>query len=898
MENRIAAIYELGQKLVLLNEPQEIVEAVLEITDRVFDIQDCNFFLMDNKRKELFAAARCSKFQGMKNLHLPLDGEKGIIITVARSLQAVYIPDTRLDSRYRSTDFPALSELAIPVQIKDIVLGVIHLTSSQPDAFDQKSQELLSILSNQAALSLENARLHAEEQRRAQEITLVNCIAQKVNANLDLQVTLDAIVETVFEYIPCFLAEISLWDQKQGMLVLQALRSKQESTFQIGQVYPPGKGFTGWLVRHKRPLLVPDVVAHDDIVPDFLPEELPFQSYLGLPLLIGEELIGTLVLVNDQVKSFDEQDLCLLESLSEQVVGAIQNARFYKELNGLYAEIQQKANKLIALNAVSAAINQPLPLQAIMEQAIEKVIEVMKTDAGGIRLLNQETGELPIVASRGLSPEHVQATRLIHMGEGVVGAVAQSGEPQVIKDVRLDPRVFSLSAMIREGFITFAVVPLRSKDTIVGTLGVVTRQHRDFPPEDIELLTAIGDQIGVAVENSRLYTDLARYVRQLEAVQAVAEVVNRTEELDKILNEGLKQILAVTGLEMGAIALAHSEEQAFSVEASQGMSKSYISWLEEKLKSKPLKPDTWASGFKLQIEKTVLIDPQTPHPGSKGGVQLHAEIPLFAESKLVGLLVIATHQPHSFTDDEKALLQAVGHQLGIAIADARLRQGVLEAEKMAAIGRVAASVAHDLRSPLGGILRSAEFLARPELTFETRQKLSKSIVSLVRRLINTSQQILDYVKNEHLTLKCTSLRLTDFLDEVLSVLEIDFSDQGIELDKMLNYQGEVWLDGDYMAQVVYNIASNARDAMPKGGKFRVSTCQVEDWVELVFSDTGPGVPQELGEHIFTPFFSYGKRKGAGLGLAIVKKIIEEHKGNICLKDVQGWGATFVITLPL
>jgi signal transduction histidine kinase len=176
--------------------------------------------------------------------------------------------------------------------------------------------------------------------------------------------------------------------------------------------------------------------------------------------------------------------------------------------------------------------------------------------------------------------------------------------------------------------------------------------------------------------------------------------------------------------------------------------------------------------------------------------------------------------------------------------------------------------------------------------------LSKSVISLTRRLIHTSQQILDYVQNERLSLKRTPCSLSEFLEEVLSVLEIDFSDQGIEVLKELHYSGEVWFDGDHMAQVIYNIASNARDAMPGGGKFKVSSRRMEDQVELAFSDTGPGVPQELGERIFEPFFSYGKRQGAGLGLAIARRIIEEHGGTIRVINIAGWGASFQITLPL
>jgi signal transduction histidine kinase len=133
---------------------------------------------------------------------------------------------------------------------------------------------------------------------------------------------------------------------------------------------------------------------------------------------------------------------------------------------------------------------------------------------------------------------------------------------------------------------------------------------------------------------------------------------------------------------------------------------------------------------------------------------------------------------------------------------------------------------------------------------------------------------------------------------MLEVLRVDFSDRGIEVQTAWGYEGHVWMDADRMAQVVYNIAANARDAMPEGGRLGVATQQVGRWVELRFSDTGPGVPSELREHIFEPFVSYGKRQGAGLGLAIARRIVREHGGEICLDSLREEGAAFVVRLPL
>jgi len=288
-------------------------------------------------------------------------------------------------------------------------------------------------LAAQAALALENARLYTRERRRAEELAAINQAARRVSASLDLRETLDGIVGAAAELVPCVLAEISLWDEEQQMLTLQALRCEPRREFPIGETYPPGEGYTGWVVRHRQPLLVPDVVARPDLQLDLLPGEYPFLAYIGLPLLAGNELIGTLVLIHDQSGAFDEDDLRLLEALAGQAAVAIRNAR-------LFEEAQRKARRLAALNAVAAVINQPLSLQEIMDQAMTRVIEVMEADAGATRLLDEGTEELVIISQQGFSPEYLQVeTRLCLSSEDPVGQVARSGEPLVVSDLAHDP---------------------------------------------------------------------------------------------------------------------------------------------------------------------------------------------------------------------------------------------------------------------------------------------------------------------------------------------------------------------------------------------------------------------------------------------------------------------------
>jgi GAF domain-containing protein/anti-sigma regulatory factor (Ser/Thr protein kinase) len=715
-------------------------------------------------------------------------------------------------------------------------------------------------------------------------------VACRVGASLDLQTTLKAVVDAAADFIPCALAEVSLWDEPSQMLVLQALHADAHRSYPIGRAFPPGEGYTGWIVRNHKSLLVPDVDAFQDIRPHILPGEKPFKAYAGVPLMLDESFVGTLVLVADQSGAFTPSDMQLLQTLAHPAATAIRNAQRYEQT-------RRQARKLSAVNTVASVISQTLPISEIIKRAVDKVVEVMETDGGGIRLLDDETGELVLSASKGLSPAFIQKVNRIKVGEGIVGQVAKTGIPMVVEDIEHDPRTMSKPIAV-EGFHTFAAVPISAKKKVIGTLGTATRSAREYTPEDLELMMAIGHQIGVAVENARLYNDLSKRAKELEALYAVAEVVNQPGELNQILAEGLSQTLAVTELDMGAIALIDPEDGSLSFSAYKGLSEGFINWMKDMVRAKIIDPEAWPTEKYFHVEDLLLVHPVLPQEVLDEGLRLYAEIPFFADGSLVGVLIVATRGEHEFTVEEIVLLQAVGHQLGTAIADARLRQEALEAERLVAIGQVAASVAHDLRSPLGGILRSAELMTRPELSPDTRQKLSHSIASLARRLINTSQQILEYVQQEQLSLARTPHKLSAYLNQVLDDLEVDFSDRGIEVLKKFQYSGEIWIDGNRMAQVIYNIAANARDVMPDGGKFTVSTHLLRNQVEICFSDTGPGVPQELGQKIFEPFFTYGKRQGTGLGLAIARRIVEEHGGTINYEKFNKAGATFIVLLPV
>jgi GAF domain-containing protein len=729
------------------------------------------------------------------------------------------------------------------------------------------------------------------------QLEALSLVARKIGTTLDLQETLDAVVSTVAELVPCSLAEISLWDQERGLLVLRSLHCSPDRIYPLGQAFPPGKGYTGWIVRHKKPLWVPDTSKRTDIRPDLLPGEKPFQSYIGFPLIAGDELIGTLVLIHERAEAFQHDDSVLVETLAGFAAAAIHKARLYEQLSHHHQELS-------ALYSITETVNRPPKLKELMRQALDRVISVTGADGGAIRLLDPEGKNLFLATHQGLSEDYINRAGRFPISEEIVGWVARSAKPSLSKDMWTDERVSSkvLPLLKEVHHRALAQVPLMAQDKLVGTLGLVSRTPGFFSEEDLNLLNAIGQQLGIAIANAQLFEETTRRAQRLAALNAVASVFNKGIELDPLLSSALEKIIDVTGVDAALIHLIDSVTEKLQLAHVRGLSGKSLERLQKESCSGER---VLRLGSIIKGKITLLVQEGSSLPLSKDdariflrdGVQSYIAVPLRSSKNSPGTLSVLSRKPRFFQQDDVDLIVSIGHQLGTAVENAGLRRQALEAERLVAVGRVAETVAHDLRGPLGGIINSAEYLARPHVSTDIRQKICGRMAASARRLISTVQGILDYARNGHMSTCFSSCALPAFIRETIDVFKEDFARRKIELDFNWEYDGEITMDSDRMAQVVSNITANARDAMTEGGRLTISTQKDDDWVEIRFADTGPGVPPELRDHIFEPFVSHGKKRGAGLGLSIAKRIVEEHGGRIRVEHAPSAGATFVIRLP-
>ncbi|MBI5397054.1 MAG: cyclic nucleotide-binding domain-containing protein [Verrucomicrobia bacterium] len=237
-----------------------------------------------------------------------------------------------------------------------------------------------------------------------------------------------------------------------------------------------------------------------------------------------------------------------------------------------------------------------------------------------------------------------------------------------------------------------------------------------------------------------------------------------------------------------------------------------------------------------------------------------------------------------------------GAQRRLRAIDERYLQELIQRERLSFVGRMAASIIHDLKGPLSAIRMAAELIGETVPGPDTHRR-THLIVHEVDRLASMVGDVLDYCRSEK-RLDPHPTELGGYLNEVFEVLRPTFDQRGIKLELAARVTEPVTLDPQRFHRVLYNLATNAAEAMPRGGRLTVTADRDGDHVRIEVADTGCGIAPHQQEQIWQPFVTFGKKNGTGLGLPIAKKIVEDHGGTITLRSELNVGTTFTIRLPL
>jgi signal transduction histidine kinase len=265
------------------------------------------------------------------------------------------------------------------------------------------------------------------------------------------------------------------------------------------------------------------------------------------------------------------------------------------------------------------------------------------------------------------------------------------------------------------------------------------------------------------------------------------------------------------------------------------------------------------------------------------------------EGKVLGIFQILNKRTGVFGPEDEAFIEALSVHVSIALQNAYMVREMMEHERLAAVGRMAAGIMHDIRDPLANVRLQAELLKHKTTPAEA-SRVADMIIQQLDRFASMTQEVLDFARGVS-ALKLETVQVGPLLHDVLTSLEADFKKCNVSVSRELHYTGSWRLDREKLTRALYNLASNAADAMYNGGVMTVRTQKEGSLLIIEVADSGPGIPDAVRARIFEPFFSHEKTHGTGLGLAIVKKILDDHHGTVEVDSEPGRGTTFRLLFP-
>ena len=540
--------------------------------------------------------------------------------------------------------------------------------------------------------------------------------------------------------------------------------------------------------------------------------------------------------------------------------------------------------RLQAAAEVTGLVSRSLELQLVLQDTLNAIVGRLDVGPrGGVFLLDEETQLLHLRGQHGLSPEFVAQEATIAVGECLCGLAARSGEVIWSASCPDDPR----HARQRESSPHYhLIVPLKAREKVLGVAFFYPQRAVDA--EEIELFTTIGGQIGMAIENARLYeqTDakLAKRVSDLATLRAIAQITGRSLDLDDVLNACLDRILAFWKIDRASVHLLNQRTRRLELRSQRGGGAVLLERVKE------LALGEGVVGKVAQTGEACLAEisdypAATKEVVEQEGVKSVAAVPLKSKGGLLGVLLIASKKPNHFNEEDLQTLTVIGNDIASAIENIRLYAEVQRLSALEERDRIAREMHDGLAQALGYLnlqcLRVADLLSsnRPDQARKELEQLRQAV-----------RKAYEDVREGIFALRMAASKEEGFIPSILTYLRELEAQSGIDAELVIDGESTGRLSPATELQLIRIIQEALTNVRKHTGasKVWVRIERVGEEAKITIEDNGQGFdPDTLDEETVRHF-----------GLPFMRERAESVGGTLEMETKPGEGTKVIVKVPL
>ena len=610
---------------------------------------------------------------------------KGLIWKTILERQSLFVLDTSEDKTIGEAGIKMgiSSYISIPLFHGTETIGVLAVTSSEINGFIEDDLKVTEIVAQQVQTAIDNARkaealtkseLKIKENLKELSIksryeSIISSIVKSVHQSIRLDDVLQNAVNSIKKNLKqC--SHVAIYVVEDDVAVMKSFKGfeRKKEFISVVKAIPKPRGFTWSTILENKTVSCTDVDVENSIGP--AGKKIGIKSYICVPLVVENEVVGSININSKKKNSFDEREVKLIEDVAIQISIAILNAKKAEELN-------KRNYHLELLNKISDVVHKSLDVKEVYKKALDEIVLIENVDIAGIYLVDDKTGDAVIQDHRNFPDAYLKKASKIKPGVGITWKIISSGEIHHFENVQTDRDLGPAGKKM--GWHCVLGIPLIINNEVKGVVWFISYDIQKYHQEQVELFNAITNQLSIATSKAQMYEDLEKKSKYEEILSSVTQSVHKSIYLEDVFDN------AVDALSKDVDAVKHAciymlEGDAAVMKAHRGFTKKY----RERANVIPYgKGLVWRTILEEQARyiPDTSLDDAIGEAGLNMGIKSYLSVPIYNQDSVAGVQVITSSKTEAFEQDELVLLENISKQIQSAVDNAQKAEALFKSEE-------------------------------------------------------------------------------------------------------------------------------------------------------------------------------------------------------------------------